>query len=109
MAFTLTIKERYELRHHIGRLPCTLDLRFDFAKMQNLLDFTEDEIVSKEITIDRNTYTIQCNDDSYVVEYDGLPSGVFNAINKFIKKYDIVGVKKNEFVQSALYLFKKVV
>lgn len=109
MSFNLTISERYELMHHIARLPCTISLRYSIDEFNKLIDFTDDEINSKQITINKTTFDIDSNDSEYVVSYDKFPSGIVDAINKFILQYDIEETKQNSFVQNTLKLFKKVV
>lgn len=109
MAFQLTIKERYDLMHNIARMPCTVALRFAVDEFNSIVDFTEQELREKAITIDKTTYDITSNDDSYEITVDSLPQGVVSAIKVFIKMYDTDDMKTNAMVQDTLKLYKKVI
>lgn len=110
-SFTLTIKERYELMHYVARLPCTVGLRYAIDDFNKLIDFTEVEIKSKKITIDKSSFELSSNDDSYTITINvcEFPAGVANAIKTFVAMYDVDQMKDDEHVQQCLALFKKVI
>jgi hypothetical protein len=109
MSIKLTIKERYELLHHVGRIPCTLQLRYSIDALQKQIEFTNEEITSKEIKVDPTTYHISSNDDSYEIELNSIPEGVARSIATWVTKYDVNEMKDNGLVQDALGIFKKVI
>lgn len=109
MSLKLNIKERYELLHHVGRLPCTLQLRYSIDAFQKMIEFTGEEIKSKDIKIDTTSFQISSNDDTYEIELNSVPEGVARSIADWVKKYDVDEMKDNGLVQDALTVFKKVI
>ena len=108
MAFTLTIKQRYELIHHVGRLPSTLSFRFAFDAFQKLVEFTPEEMQQYQIKVNPETYEIECNNADYVVEYTVFPEGVVKAMREWTERYDVDEMKNNGLVQDALTIFKTI-
>ncbi len=108
MAFALTIKQSYELIHHVGRLPCTLSFRFAYDAFQKQVEFTPDEIKQFQIKVNPDTFDIECNDTEYTVEYASIPEGVAKAMREWSERYDVDDMKNNPLVQDALAVFKLV-
>ena len=108
MPFALNIKQRYELIHHVGRLPSTLSFRFAFDAFQKQVEFTPEEIQKYQIKVNPETYEIECTDPDYVVEYASIPEGVARAMREWSERYDVDEMKNNILVQDALTIFKTV-
>lgn len=109
MAFTLTIQQRYDLMFYISRLPCSVSLRYALSAFEDIIDFTPEEMKTKQITLDKQSFTISSNDPTYTITVESLPDGITKAINQFIAQYDVPDMKQNGFVQETIALFKLVV
>jgi len=109
MSIKLTIAERFDLLHHVARLPSTIALRFAIDEFQSLVDFDEGEKKEFGIVVDKNTFAIKSNDEDYTKEFTSFPPAVLTSMSVFIVKYDVDEMKNNEFVQDTLTLFKRIV